>query len=927
MAFPEDRMPHRLRAAFGSDAASDPSTWSWTDITAAINDQQITITRGQPNEGGEPEPTSISLVLDNQSGDYTPDNPLSAYYPGVDLGVPLEYSVEGVVPYLALDGSAASVSTPDTAQVDITGSIDIRGELALDNWSPTTPVDLAAKYQPAGDQRSWIVLYNTNRRMVLGWSADGIAVSQYSPTATVTVPASERIAWRVTLNTANSQVTFYTAPSIAGPWTQLGDASAPGAATSIFNSSAPVTVGGSDVGFAPVRGAYYAFQLYDGINGTLVADPDFTAQTPGDTEFTDDTGLTWTLNGAAEITLWQYRFQGNATSWAPVWPYGDLSTEDGQGVVVYEGESQVTLTASGVLQRLGQGDDALDSTLYRRIPSFGPLAYWTLEDGAAATQGASPIDGVSPLRLTHVNWASADSLPSSRPLPVLASSSAGLPAMRGAVPAPSTTLTEWSVYWIYRLDTANTTLRTFMRVLAGGGTVAEWYIQTRDNLSRIIGLDSDGNTVFSQDIGTSDDLYGQWMLVRLEAIQDGGNVDWAITWRDVGGDAGQFASTFAGTIGRPTAVTSPPDGYSSDLDGMALGHISVWPSNSTAAYNGAIDAWAGESAGERMIRLCQEEGVPFTIVGDTADTELMGPQRVATLLALLTECAATDQGLFGEQRSARGLRYRTRTSLYNQTPALVLDAGNNEITNPLAPVRDDQRIRNAVTVSRQDGSSATATDEASIARHGRYNDPVTINAASDDQLEPLAFWRLHLGTWPGMRYPAVSSELSIAPQKIGDWLTVDYGDRLQVLDLPRPQHPTTTVDLLLQGYSETISPTKWTVTGNCRPAGPYTVAVVDDSSNGIIGTKADSGVSELAAPVAADDTQLSVAVTSGLVWVTDPAQMPIGILAGGEEMTVTAITGTSSPQLFTVTRSVNRVSKPHEAGTAVRLAQPGRVAL
>jgi hypothetical protein len=47
----------------------------------------------------------------------------------------------------------------------------------------------------------------------------------------------------------------------------------------------------------------------------------------------------------------------------------------------------------------------------------------------------------------------------------------------------------------------------------------------------------------------------------------------------------------------------------------------------------------------------------------------------------------------------------------------------------------------------------------------------------------------------------------------------------------------------------------------------------------------------------------------------------------GERMTVTAITGSSSPQTFTVTRGVNGISVAHSSGATVRLWRPGQIAL
>ncbi|MFP3990646.1 hypothetical protein U9R90_24915 [Streptomyces sp. E11-3] len=874
MAFPADRLAHRLQAAFGADVDTDPSTWTWTDITADIHAQQVTINRGQANEASAAQPTSISLTLDNQHGNYTPDNPLSTYYPNVDLGVPLRYSVEGATPYLELDGPGRA-ATPDAAPLDVTGDIDVRLDATLDAWAGQgTFRELAGKYVIAGDQRSWLLLTSPDGHLTFRWSPDGVTIPSPSSTVPLSVPGSGRLAVRATLDVDNGEgghtVTFYTAPSLAGPWSQLGDPFTGAGASAVFASSAPLHVGDvGGIGFQTPSGQLHGFELRDGINGTVVADPDFGVQEPGATSFEDSAGRTWTLQGSAEITPWQHRFIGHATSWEPAWPYGDLSNED----TGYQGESQVDVRASGVLQRLGQGESELASTLRRRIPSFAPLAYWPMEDGQSATQAYSPIEGVSPLTLTHANWGSVDSLASSRALPALASSGSDLPMMHGTVPAPASALTSWSVQYVYRLDSIPSALRTFLRIRTSG-TVAEWYIQSQDNLSRLLGRDEDGATIVDHPIGTGNDLFNQWMLVEFRATQNGGNVDWVLRWTDVGGDAGAVNGSVAGTLGRPIGVASPPDGYSPLLDGMAIGHISVWPTATTTAYLGAIDAWAGETAGARMVRLCQEEGVPLAVVGDTADTQPVGPQRPATLLALLAEAAAVDGGMLGEQRSARGLRYRTRASLYNQAPALVLDASANEITNPFSPVLDDQRIRNDVLVSRDGGSAAPAVDDASVARHGRYDEQITVNAYTDEQLPGLAGWRLHLGTWPGMRYPAVTTELAIAPQLIAQWLTLNDGDRVQVRNLPRPQHPVDTVDLILRGYSETLSPTRWTVTGNTTPAGPWQTGVTGINSGEPAGgtsgevARVDTDGTQLADAAGADDTTLYVVVTDGPLWIT-----------------------------------------------------------
>src|SRR5690606_4275508 len=91
--------------------------------------------------------------------------------------------------------------------------------------------------------------------------------------------------------------------------------------------------------------------------------------------------------------------------------------------------------------------------------------------------------------------------------------------------------------------------------------------------------------------------------------------------------------------------------------------------------------------------------------------------------------------------------------------------------------------------------------------------------------------------------------------------------------------------------------------------------------------RVDTAGSELANGATSTATSLSVATTEGPVWTADPDDLPFDIVVAGERMTVTQISGTSSPQTFTVVRGVNGVTKEQKAGAAVTIAEPVYVAL
>ncbi|MEU0033164.1 hypothetical protein [Streptomyces sp. NPDC006333] len=821
MAFPETALGLRGELRVGQ---------VWQSITGDLYTRgPITHTRGRPYRSNAADPASCAATIRNLDGRYTPRNPEGPFFGLIGRGTPFRFGLPGGPSnYLAMPGNTDRATTPDVAALDITGDLDLRWEGEADWYSAGAQV-LIGKWGAPGN-RAYHLRVQAGQ-LILHTTQDGTT----GQNATLNLPAQlpRRAALRATVDVDNGAGgrtwRMYWAPSIAGPWTQVGADIVSTGTITIFASTAPLTIAPEQLDLVtvprrPVTGKTYRAEVRSGINGTVVAAPDFTARPLGiGGTFTDSAGRVWTLAADAEITDRVIRFEGEVPEWPTEWTPNAT-------------DAWTPIQAAGILRRLGQGQRALDSTLRRRIPSFAPLAYWPMEEGSTATQAYSPINGVGPLKLTAARWAQANTLASSSPLPTIAPTSSDVCTMLGRVPSPATAPTSWSVRWVYRLDTPNATQRTFLRILSTG-TIAEWYVQSGTTGSIILGKDADGKTIFTQGIGTGSDLFGAWIHVRFTATQSGGNVNWRIDWTDVGGDAGGFGASFAGTVGRPTAVGSPPDGYSADLSGMAIGHISAWASDTTAAYSGAIDAWAGETAAARMMRLCDEEGVPLSVTGSIADTAPVGAQTPAPLLDLLRECAEADGGIFGESQDRRELWYRSRADLYNQAPKLTLDYAAGQLADPFKPVEDDT-VRNAWEVQREGGSTGTATlDEGRLSvldppdGIGLLPDSVTLNLATDDQTEPMANWLLHLSTWDENRYPSVTVLLHKCPELIPYVMALQVGDKIRIINLPKRFTGSGVAELLVDGWTETLLPRTWAITFTCAPAGPWNVAataIVED---------------------------------------------------------------------------------------------------
>lgn len=408
---------------------------------------------------------------------------------------------------------------------------------------------------------------------------------------------------------------------------------------------------------------------------------------------------------------------------------------------------------------------------------------------------------------------------------------------------------------------------------------------------------------------------------------------------------GQLVDTVVGFIGVP--LTRCPifrfhySRFTSQTV-MNMAHLALWADNTAAnlptaqEYTDAAFAYAGETAVDRITRVCSDGSIPLVTVGTAAESTPMGPQFTETRLEQIRDCETTDMGILLEQRDAPGLLYLSRTSLYNQTAAFTLAYNTGQVVAPLEPVDDDQYTRNDVTASRRDGGSDRYTvDTGPLSTLdppggvGRYETDVTVNVETDGQLIGVAAWIANIGTLDEARWPSVTVNLqasgmtpalrtAVKGAEVGDLFTITGMSKAFIYD---------NVNLIIIGYTETISPYVHTITFNCMPADPYTVGVWSTSaSSGSF--RWDTGGSTLNSSATSTATSLSVATATGnALWTTDSAARPFDIAMAGERMTVTNVTGASSPQTFTVTRSVNGVVKAQTSGADVRLWDTPRWAL
>lgn len=205
---------------------------------------------------------------------------------------------------LVLDGvSLGRAYTPDSVALQITGDLDVRVHLAMDDWTPAAGIAPVSQWLTAGGaQRAWTTRINTSGTVQLYWSPDGATTLNAVSTAAVApadgTPLWVRYAIDVDNGAAGRDIRFYTSTDGVS-WTQLGATVTQAGVTSIFNSTADVVVGSyNNGGSERMAGRVFAVEIRN--NGFLVASPDFD-QPQYTGAFYDAQGNLWTVVAPAYL--------------------------------------------------------------------------------------------------------------------------------------------------------------------------------------------------------------------------------------------------------------------------------------------------------------------------------------------------------------------------------------------------------------------------------------------------------------------------------------------------------------------------------------------------------------------------------------------------------------------------------------------------
>jgi hypothetical protein len=269
---------------------------------------------------------------------------------------------------------------------------------------------------------------------------------------------------------------------------------------------------------------------------------------------------------------------------------------------------------------------------------------------------------------------------------------------------------------------------------------------------------------------------------------------------------------------------SNPSGYG--IFNGTLAHVAAHSGALAAGriadhFNAGSNGLAGERTDQRIGRIADWANLPTADraldVGDsTVGAQSTSGQQPADVAR---QVAATESGIVFFGRSGL-LTFHNRSRRYNQTPVFTLDAAAGHLADELDFPGDDFALTNDFSVTRAGAATARALDQASIDEHGLYRDTAEIVAATDTQAQAAADWRVNTYGDLRVRVPQVTVDVvNLAlqsPTLAAAVIAADLSTKLRLANLPAAA-PAATVDLFVEGYSETASLGHWLIGFNCSP--------------------------------------------------------------------------------------------------------------
>lgn len=614
------------------------------------------------------------------------------------------------------------------------------------------------------------------------------------------------------------------------------------------------------------------------------------------------------------------------------------------------GDAWVPLRAGGRSERINADTTALRDALWTQAlsnPLYYPTYYWPLTDPPAAPSAVTGIDedaaytGVNLVTFgSHSPTFSTVSGPKgSSSTPDFSSQG----SLTGILTSPN--LGDFEIVLWFKLqdgDSSNFDTMSLYQIslddnptgfdcvlFAGLGTGAAGIDAANFSTGGFTGRPQTAGTRNSDltlNVNSTPCTQGDWHELRVTYTESGGAIttslylDGSLRGTDTSAASGYSLGALeriSFNANTSMGIYSAPYTTATGLGLSSIGSVGIY--HGTPADPGTYPAglgWAGEAAGDRLVRLCDENDIALTIT-DPGSTSTMTAQRTgSTLASLLEDCARTDGGLLTDSTDQLGLRYVTRAQLYPSatTPLLELDYTlRAEVMPGLDTDESAHTVANDVTATSEVGWARSqqltgprnvTEPSAGTGGIGRYPGRLSTDLDTQQQLQDAADWTVWTETADVPRFTSIPVNLFAlaAAGKTSLWHAAAAllpGDAISMVNTPIwiPDD----IAVFCVGRSITVANYEWTIDYNTTDATAWQHigGPLEDTTYG----RLDSADSYLHLGVSSGATTLLVANTGmepvPTLWTHADGDYKVQI--DDEIMTVTAVSTVTKSLIATGT--------------------------
>lgn len=744
----------QVEVAFGSNPL-DPNP-QWQDISnKVLASEGYQITRGSTDEKSNVNPSKLSLVLDNISGDFTAGRVASKYYPNVLFGKRIRLSLRWPL------NISSNYINNSSFEVDLSG------------WQNTAPGLTACTSAWStgaafvGTHSALVTWPTTSAGSLFGYQVSGLTIGRtYVFSAYVNVPAGnpQVYAYISGVGAGLPSAAYIGFQRIYMSWVATANTHLVGVYVPSATSGQQVYVDATQVddGALPTTYTNLPPSVYRRFDGFVDAWPNEWSSNANNAMARISATDGWRfLNRADQLGS---IVEQETLAQAPIayYPLGDAAGATQAGCV---GLSQPLLATTQV----GTGGSA----------TFGSQGILALKSGGLPTDfyTSSPIPSVAFLPSTAVNGKYLSA--------ILTTGSSSLIAQSGQIWALTSTiaaqtLASWENNSTNRVTLSEvvTTGVAQLNVVIAGSTVAT--ISTAGSIAD--GTPKHFVWTLSQTAGTvTVKLYMNSALIGTATYS--GAIP-ALGTLNVGGSAS--LNCFQGSLAHVAL-----------WDGLALASTVV-----TQLYNAGYSGFQGESSDTRTARLAGYAGIVNTALEAGSATSCAPAQTYGNNAAtMIHDAEILERGkVFFRGDGALVFQARSHrvgaASKFTLTPDQFLGA---------TPKTDDFGVVNDVTVSRPNGTIVRRTSSPSIAINGRYRQNLTLPTSLDADVSAHGDYVINTYATPKIRYSSIKVDLftqTLAnPTLVTSLLGAELSDLFTLASMPS-QAPSATTTLFIEGTTE-----------------------------------------------------------------------------------------------------------------------------